>query len=701
MQSNPDHIFVNVPAQVHGPGASGAGQSHSLDSLFRFKEDGRTMESPEAPGCPHKTHVLVSSFGLCPPFGNLRDSQNPLVQMAESGVQVTAINHWKAEGSAAEAAALAGALGVFPPSIVTRIGSFRVRKNFDLVHPPFQQHKKQGDGWCVRGRRHSAPGLPHPSALPRELRVRGCMHTKLIMVRWSDGTLRVSVSSGNLGSSEWSFMAEVGHVQTFSAFQSGGQALGGVSRARAAAPCEADTGCGGAPAPSPATTTLFLTPSTGVAGDMLCSMLSHMQVSQATIDALLTGINFNALSTGELVIARPGFHYRTPKRTPAAASSAPSPLSTAGKKRGAKSEAVVSSSRRLGSDYDEVVLGEAAGTGLDGAPVPSKRARFGQLPWVEAPLLASTPCSFSADVSAAAPIKPAPLDRKRAALLARLSSENFDLDCVGCSGHIALRALQRYGRFAVAALVNATLPWSAPLPRGGKTASRDSLVSERVRTLIPIDGLLVQGSSLGGCKPPRASIGSRVPMAFPHRLSFPWRSEWQSRETLHLLISTGCAQRTRLSCRSQSCGQNSAQHCAQQWSKRSAASAGMSVGVKLKGPRCLSVPLRRCFRPRGTYAARKDVAAFSAHRGCRRGKPYLSSSKYRSTAAPPALGTCRVCKRVRGGVGQRPGRRRSNQTHSHLKLGGVLPLAYYVRARVAASSRCARRMGGVLLAQRH
>ena len=486
LQSNPEHIFVNVPAQVYGPGASGMGQAHTLNSLFRFQNDGRTMQSPEAPGCPHKTHVLVSSYGLCPPFDNLRDSKNPLVQMAESGVQVTAINHWKAEGSAEEAEALAEALGVFPPSLLTRIGSFRVRKNFDLVHPPFQQHKKQGE--------RLMPDLPHPSSLPREHRVYGCMHTKLIMVRWSDGTLRVSISSGNLGTGEWSFMAEVGHVQTFSASQSGGQAMGGVSRAPDAAPCEAATGLGGASAPSPLLTTLFLTPSSGVAGDMLRSMLLSMQVSRGTIDALLTGINFNELSAGELVIAQPGFHYRMPKETPAAVSSAPSPLSTVGKKRGAKTEAVAASSHR---DCDDVVFGEAAGTGLDRGPVPSKRARFGELPRVEEPFLACTQRSFGADASATAPIIPAPLDRKRLTLLALLSAENFDLGRVGCYGHIALRALQRYGRFAVAALVNATLPWS-PLQRGDKPVSRDSLVTERVEMLIPVDGLLVQGSSMGG-----------------------------------------------------------------------------------------------------------------------------------------------------------------------------------------------------------
>lgn len=497
LQHEPDRGFVNEPhPQLYGPGARGAGQARALHSLFRYKpDDGEPLHASEAPGCPPKTHVLVTSFGFYPPFNNLRDPQNPLVQLAESGVHVTAVNHWMYEAGVEEATAYAQDLGV-APHIVTRIGSFPVRRNFDLVHPPYQQHKpRAGGGWCVRGRSKGAAELAHPTELPRSERTYGCMHTKLVIVRWRDGTVRVAVTSGNLGESEWGFMAEVGHVQTFKPFQSGGQALGGTAQPPAAGPGGPRAG-GAAAGASADTTTIFLTPSTGAAGDMLRQVLHRMQVLPETITALLAGANINDLAVGEFVNAQPGFHFRMPRQGAAeGGASGASATAALGKKRAAQ--------QAVDLEDDDDMGGAEGGAELDGAAAgagaaTAKRMRAG----AGSGRAGLTSPRHAVHDAFVAPDAAAPgLCRARAAQLARLSAQHLDLRRIGCAGHVALRALQRYGRLAVGALSRAASPWlrsSEAEALGESAAARPSGWSEeRLRSLLATDGLLVQGSSMG------------------------------------------------------------------------------------------------------------------------------------------------------------------------------------------------------------
>jgi hypothetical protein len=208
LQPDSQRAFVNNPhPQLFKPAARGAGQCYSLDSLFRFNmSDGARMDELET---PRKTHVFVSSFELGNPYNNFQNEDNPLVCLANAGVKVTVLNEYRPEAELAEAELFAQNMGV-DAKIVTRIGAHPVRKNLTLVHPPMRQHGFVDGSWRVFfGEPKNRQSLPHPCVLPQDQREYGCMHPKLFIVRWEDGSVRVAVTSGNFGQGEWAVCAEV------------------------------------------------------------------------------------------------------------------------------------------------------------------------------------------------------------------------------------------------------------------------------------------------------------------------------------------------------------------------------------------------------------------------------------------------------------------------------------------------------------
>ena len=157
---------------------------------------------------------------------------------------------------------------------------------------------------------------------------------------------------------------------------------------------------------------------------------------------------------------------------------------------------------------DDDMGGDAGGVEPDGAAARAgtamaKRVRAAYAQGAGSDHAASTSPRHALHDAAVAPDAAAAhgLCRARAAQLARLSAQNLDLRRIGCAGHVALRALQRYGRLAVGALSRAASPWlrsPEASSEGESAAARPSGWSEeRLRALQATDGLIVQGSSMG------------------------------------------------------------------------------------------------------------------------------------------------------------------------------------------------------------
>ena len=608
---NPEQAFVNAPyEQLYGSSGCGVGQSTSVDALCSAA--GVAMQDTTSVG--PQTHLLVTTFELGEPFEMLKDlnlpakstdptnppatADNPLVQLADTGVKVTVVNHYHPEATVEEAAPFAERMGV-PSSVVTRIGAHTVREGIVLVHPPMWQHRFENGQWLVRPRRGlDGPPLPHPCVLPPEDRQYGCMHPKLYIVRWASGTVRVAVTSGNVGRGEWGAMAEVGQVQTFR--QGGGHTLGGVPVPPPLLPTPA---VGGSDAAAEGQfSTLFVTPCSGTFGDVLRAMLLAAQVPPASVAELLAGVDFSEAAS-ELVLAKPG-NYRRQHGGPPAAGGAVSSSSSSGGNSGGGCGTKRSAAEAAPADSEGGLLAAGGGVtegGATGGPLgPVKRAR-GEIQTSRTP-------APNAGVTVSLPSPHAlPLFHSLASARSQLDAELLSLSNV--FGHVALRAHQRFAVIAVGKLLTSAAPWlystspasgtiPAPLPGGAGGATKASTSQQRcearervqarvdgdLRALFPFQGLAMQGSSIGALSP---------------ALCRTWLASSNGVDEASLPVEV----RTAAPLRVCAADVHSPSHSALSWSRTDARCDQGAV----RRP-CRALPLRCGIRPAAALAHRRRVA---------------------------------------------------------------------------------------------
>lgn len=194
-----DSVFANAPSAALYPRGAGRG-CVELASLFqRGFERGcalhETVRGRAGDPAYARTDVLVSSFGMYPPYDDLAlpgAARNALAQLARGGTRVTCVNQWFWERDASGG----GQSGGVPVAVLVRGGAHELNSGIVLVHPPMAQHKVDPatGAWTVSvGRGGGKTSLAHPTvaASPEY----GCVHPKLFLIRFGDGMLRVCVTT--------------------------------------------------------------------------------------------------------------------------------------------------------------------------------------------------------------------------------------------------------------------------------------------------------------------------------------------------------------------------------------------------------------------------------------------------------------------------------------------------------------------------
>ena len=525
VSSSSSETVIPSPAQLYGNRVSekygyavGAGRGcPSLRSLFhRGFEDVEIHERPSTGDARRnlRRSILVTSFGLYPPYNDLSDTNNPLLRLVRDGTAVTVVNHWFPEKDPNRIGPQSGV----PAEVCVHGGAHKLRCGIQLIHPPMIQHRvdPRTNVWTVKGLRSTDPMCKHPSIDNGQVaKGWGCVHSKIFLVRFADGTLRVSITSGNFGESEWGGMTETLWTQDFPPlYQENPQPLGGGGGGGSRSGGSGGGGGGGASRKEEKEDDeqeedLFLVPSLGDFLQNLTYGLQRMTVPQSTIDSFLKDVDFSK-ALAETVWSMPGFHSRSRNSN--------EDKTAAGAKR-PRDEDLCFKCKKTGHWSSDCPLTKkaagdgrsSAGGGGGGAGAGSGSSGSGSSSGTGTGPIGAYPGGMT--YPPPPPMRPA--GPVRASILNMLSAAELDPSFYGnlLSGHIRIRIIRAFQNQAAAALLSA-LRRVAPTLRLPKETD-----------LLRPAALIAQTSSLGTILEGDARTWIASSNGFPDDNLAKWSSE--------------------------------------------------------------------------------------------------------------------------------------------------------------------------------